>query len=544
MGNWWQTPLGEARLKELQQQSEMQRPAAVSAKRVLPRRRILQRAYQNARYSRLQNDWNPGDTSADSELAQSLKVLRNRSRAVVRDTSYAKRAKSAIVTNVIGSGIRMQAQVRTSRKELSARINGGIEDGFARWSEAENCHTGGRLCFADFERTAVGEIFEAGEVFVRFHYRRFGNSEVPLGLELIEGERVADQLDSAVGFMNANRFRLGIESDEFYRPLSYWMRRRHPTEIRAFGDFDSIERISAADIVHLACVDRWPQTRGEPWMHTILRRLNDMDSYSEAEIERARAQACIVAAIESGEEAADIGEEQEDGSIQFELEPGVIPKLAPGEKLNSQPMTAPNPQLDPFMRYMVREAAAGISISYPSLSGDYSQSNYSSSRMGAGDERDHFKQIQQFFIRAFRWRVHKLWIQQAVLARTLPGISIDEYVATPEKFWQARFRPRGWSYIDPTKEVQAYKDAVRCGFMTQQDVLDNFGTDFEELVEQRKRELELAGAAGLVLDTDPSQVAASGSTQSAPAPAADVTTNPDDQAPAERSNHLRLIHDQ
>jgi hypothetical protein len=36
----------------------------------------------------------------------------------------------------------------------------------------------------------------------------------------------------------------------------------------------------------------------------------------------------------------------------------------------------PNSTLDPFMRFLLREIAAGVGVSYESLSRDYSQSNY------------------------------------------------------------------------------------------------------------------------------------------------------------------------
>jgi capsid protein len=72
-------------------------------------------------------------------------------------------------------------------------VNDAIEEAFAEWSCAEYCHTGGTLHFADFERALMGQVFEAGEVFVRKHPRAFGGSPVPFALELIEAERIADE---------------------------------------------------------------------------------------------------------------------------------------------------------------------------------------------------------------------------------------------------------------------------------------------------------------------------------------------------------------
>ena len=80
---------------------------------------------------------------------------------------------------IIGSGIGMQAQIMTSKGKLNDRVNDEIEEVWERWSRAENCHTGGSLSFTDYERMAVGQVFDAGEVFNRKYYTIFGESEVP-----------------------------------------------------------------------------------------------------------------------------------------------------------------------------------------------------------------------------------------------------------------------------------------------------------------------------------------------------------------------------
>jgi len=50
-------------------------------------------------------------TSADAELNVSLASLRNRSRQMVRDSGYAKRAKAILVNNIVGTGVGLQGQV-------------------------------------------------------------------------------------------------------------------------------------------------------------------------------------------------------------------------------------------------------------------------------------------------------------------------------------------------------------------------------------------------------------------------------------------------
>lgn len=744
-----------------------------------PRRQ--QRMYAMAKQSRLTVGWGTSTTSEDTELSSSLRTARARSRQLVRDAAYAKRAKVIVQNNVVGQGIGMQAQVMNSRGELNNRINDDIEAAWEKWCEKESCHTGRSLHFADFERAVIGQVFEAGEMFTRKHYRAFGGSTIPFTLELVEAERIADDAMPGPADVN-NGVRLGIEVDRFGGPIAYLVRTLHPGELRLTpNQVDTIERIPADQIVHNRIIERWPQTRGIPWMHAAARKLNDMDGLTEAEITAARAAACYMGFIESPEGESEFGTTQEDGSKQLELEPAVVERLDPGEKFTYAAPNRPNSQLDPFMRMMLREVAAGTGCSYESLSRDYcvapetrilcadlrwmradelvegteiiafdeaapggmgrrrkwrkasvvrtgrrnlnrrrivtkdatvtvsdehlllctlrkpsgaarghgmrarsenagarnygqhwvradqlqpgdeivflcapwatgsthlhgylkgiadgegwvdsgnvciaqnpgvvldeigqalmalgfdadlssasgnskslrwsisgigqclrflgeirparllqqveriydgrgicggtkktgkpmqptattvlaiddigvgsvitietstrtlvteglcshnSQSNYSSSRLALIDDRDLWRTLQRWFIRDFRMHIHRQWLQQAILSGAIPSINMQEYAANPAKFEVVRFKPRGWSWIDPTKEVEAYTSAILAGFTTVGRVIDltGDGSDLEDILKERKRELELMQAAGLLFSTDPSAV--------------------------------------
>ena len=107
--------------------------------------------YATARTGRLNADWSTANTSADAELSSSLRQLRGRSRALIRDASYARRAQTIIVNNVIGSGIGVEARVANERKRQLDDVNGAIETAWRTWSRAAICHTGGKLAFGDLE---------------------------------------------------------------------------------------------------------------------------------------------------------------------------------------------------------------------------------------------------------------------------------------------------------------------------------------------------------------------------------------------------------
>ena len=103
-------------------------------------------------------------------------------------------------------------------------------------------YLGGGTILAIFGGAALFEYrilpVEAGEVIIRLHFRAFGDSRVPLGLEVVEAERIAAEHEAGALAPGA-RIRMGIEVDLFNRPIAYWIRTLHPGDLRARMDFNA-----------------------------------------------------------------------------------------------------------------------------------------------------------------------------------------------------------------------------------------------------------------------------------------------------------------
>jgi hypothetical protein len=74
-----------------------------------------------------------------------------------------------------------------------------------------------------------------------------------------------------------------------------------------------------------------------------------------------------------------------------------------------------------------------------------------------------------------------------------------------DRYSEVSFKPRGWSWIDPTKEIDAYLKAVRAGFDTVSNVISKTGDgrDMEDVLTEREQELKDMETAGIEFDTDP-----------------------------------------
>ena len=471
---------------------------APSAPAPAPRRR----AYQGALISRLTADWLATQTSADAEIRTSLRKLRDRSRELVRNNPYARQAKRTTQINVIGTGVKLQSQVMQVRgNKREERLNRMIEEKWDLWCRRENCDVAGRYSFHDFEWLAVGAMPESGEAIFRIVRRPFGTSKVPLALQIVESDLLDEEYQGGT-LAAGNEWRNGVEVDEWGRPVRYALFTRHPGDYWFQNTAQRNEKHifpPAADIIHLFLPDRPNQNRGVPWFHAVMADAHQLQGYEEAAVIRARAGASLMGFVTNneGELTAD---DVENNQRISEFEPGTFKYLAPGESVTVPNIDSPDQQFEMFVRNKVRRFASGFGCSYETLSRDFSDTNYSSSRLSLLEDREHWRVVQNYLVDNFHMRVFREWLSLAVLANELP---LPDYELRPERYETPKWLTRGWSWVDPLKEVKAYREAEQAGYLTKAQIIaQSGGGDFDENLAEIARERQLARDAGVVLDFD------------------------------------------
>jgi lambda family phage portal protein len=335
---------------------------------------------------------------------------------------------------------------------------------------------------------------------VRLITQKFGDSKVPLGLELIESDRLDDFYNGRAD--NGNEIRMGVEIDQWSKPVAYYFFAYHPGDYPFAGQKVTVGgrrmRIPAEEIVHPFIMERANQTRGVPWLVSAIMKLHHMQGYEEAEVIAARAAASLMGFIQSPE-----GELQGDAVVDkdrvTDFQPGTWKYLQPGEQVVIPKIDRPGGQFAPFNEIMLRGVAAGVGTSYETLSKDYSKSNFSSSRLALLSERELWRILQQWIIDNFHQVIFEKWLDLAVLSGE---ISIPGYELDVDKYHDVRWRPRGWPWVDPLKEVSANRDAILGGLTSISKIVEAEGDDLDDLFEEIARERKLAKEKGLVFDTD------------------------------------------
>ncbi len=471
----------------------------------------LKRAYDAAQNTRLTSDWLRPASSADTEVKNSLKVVRNSARELIRNSDHARAGLRAIRNNVVGTGIKNQAQVKMKRADrLAEEYNQDIELKFKRWSKAKHCHVGGRLSWGDIQGLALTAMLESGECFIRLVRQSFGGSRIPLGLEIIEADLLDDGYNDKQ--INGNEVRMGIEVNKWQRPVAYHFFDYHPGDYQFAANPQKLKkriRIPAEDVIHLYIVDRPGQTRGMSAFASAITRLHNLSGYEESEIVAARATASMMGFVKTpDQELFEDGVQSQEAVLDFS--PGSIRRLAPGEDLQFFSPNRPDDSFTPFVQQMLRAVAAGLGCSYTQVSSDFSQSNYSSSRLELLETRAHYRTLQKYMIETLCEEVYSKWMEMAVMSGEL---DLPNYDADPERYEECKWIPPSAQFVDPQKEAAAYKSLVRSGVMTLSQVVALHGGDFDEQMRQRKHEIDVLKELGIVLDTDPSKVSENGNMQ-------------------------------
>jgi len=369
---------------------------------------------------------------------------------------------------------------------------------------------------------------ESGECLVRIVRQPMGKGRVPIALELIEAHQL-DEDKSGVSDRLGHEWRLGVELNQWGRPTRYAILTRHPGDVELGLNKRDVrlkhELLPAEDVIHIFMPDRIGQNRGVPWLTPVITTVHNLAEYEKAHWTRKRVQAASLGWIQSSEGEV-IGDAVENGQRLINTEPGTYNYLDPGETAIPPDFGPDDQQYDNVVRNLSRRFAAGFGCSYETLSRDFSQTNYSSSRLSILEDRDHWRVVQSVMIQLFHQRVFEEWLRSAVLVGELPSPAFNDYWSRPERYNTPRWQARSWSWVDPQKEMKALEMGRQLLLQTHGEQISEYtGEQFEQVMAQIARENELKKELGLLPIAEEPQEPES--------PAVDVQDDEDEDEPTD-----------
>lgn len=439
------------------------------------------RRYESAsRNSRLAN-WSTQSTDANAAINDPYKI-RDRARDLVRNNSWAAKSVSVCVNNTVGYGIRAQIKAGSALRTRQAQAL------WTQWAETPACDADGMHDIYGLQQLAFRSLVESGECLIRMRPRRPEDGlPVPFQLQVIEADYLADDMYTTA--QGGNTIQHGIEYDALGRRVAYHLYRQHPGTDKMWGYSPDISRVPAPEVIHLYRKDRPGQNRGVSWLSPVAVRLWELGIYEDATL-KSRQIANLFAGFITSDDPQAFGEELEDEIP--DLQPGTMYMLKPGRNVvfNNPPEGAEDPN---FRINCLRSIAAGIGITYESLTGDMSQVTYSSARMSAHEFGRNVEAWQwSLFIPVFCNRVFA-WFKDMLFATQIGFKASDLTV---------EWTPPTRTVVDPSKEVAALVAAVKGGLMSLPEAIRGQGFDPDMVLAEQSEYLAKLDQAGMKVESD------------------------------------------
>jgi lambda family phage portal protein len=447
--------------------------------------------YVGGAYSQRFANWTPGVRDADGDITYDLREMRGRSRDLARNAPIARGAVGTMVTYVVGTGLSVQSRIDAellglSDDEASAKQK-EFERYFNTWAASQFADVNQRQSFYEMQDLAERSELESGDVFALLVKSRAPSWPYRLAVQMVEADRVC------------NRGR-AVDTDEMTQgivrrngvPYSVMIADRHPGRVIGLGQVNWREvpfysPNGRRNVLHLMHMERPDQTRGVPWLASVLAKVKQLDRYTDAEVDAAVNAATMAVFAQMDPDAFDDLFNAEAQTAYIDnvksqsgtLESGRVISTLPGETITSPTPGRPNPAFEGAFLAFNNEIAMGLGMPRDVLLKAFNAS-YSASRAALMDAWRTYKVRRFRKASRFCQPIYEEIIADGVAMGHIsaPGFLVDPMIraAWLGSFWSGD----GPGALDPTKEATAAKLRIEMGQTTlPEEILAYDGGDWE-----------------------------------------------------------------
>lgn len=459
------------------------------------------------------------NATGERMVVRDAATVRATMRDLERNHDIVRGGLLALAQHVIGpTGISIEPTPRKGGDPDSADYD-SIHDGLARellaafgeWAERPEVTRTldwvqtQEMAFRTMARDGEGfaQLVEGTGAFIKH------STSVPLSLELLEADIVPLWYERDTPLVTA-----GIERNAWGQPVGFYCYKQHPGDGGWLNE-NALKRVPAERMLHFANRERFSGLRGISMFASSIDRLLDIKDYEESERLAARLAARMAWWIRRDKDmdwqptdldGNAIAPHERDMSISSAA---IFDQFLPGEELEETSINRPNPNLGEFRRQQLRAASRPARISYSSFAGDY-DGTYSAQRQELVESYAGYRMLTAGFVSSF---VRPVWQRFVYLAIASGRVRVPSGVR-PETVAQAQFRGPAMPWIDPSREMSGLIARVRGGVSSLTQEVAERGRRIQDVMEEIKREQDLAKELGIVLDTNALYVTQTGVAQS------------------------------
>lgn len=442
-------------------------------------------------------------------------TLRQRARMLYMAAPVATSAIKTNRTNVIGCGLQLKSRINRVKlgltPEQAKEWQRKTEEEFELWAaNKRNCDAIGVNNFYTAQQLALASCLLSGDMIVLLkHEDPTVLNPYGLRFHMIEADRVSTPTAMTAGssfFANmtqgetkeGNRIYDGIEVDKNGRIIAYWIRNTYPFQQTA--DNTEWKRVLATgeetglpNVLHVMETERPEQYRGVSYLAQVIEPLLQMRRYTDSELTAAVVESFFTAFIKTeadpnenpyNEVGGDGAEQVSDDPNEYEMGPGQINIMKPGEDVVFGDPKRPAGGFDGFVVAICKQIGAALEIPADLLLKSFNAS-YSASRAALLEAWKAFKMRREWFADDFCRPLYEVWMAEAVARGRIiaPGFFSDPAI-------RAAWLGSEWigptqGQLDPVKEITAEQLACENGFSTrEQSTIRLNGGSFEANAEQ------------------------------------------------------------
>jgi len=481
-------------------------------------------------------DWSPQIRSPDSEINFYRDRMVARSRDLVRNDGWASGGITRILDNTVGTHLRLSSNPDYRALHLRTGITGFDAvwaDEFRRAAEAlwrgysENPghynDVARQLTVGQQFRLAMRHKLIDGDALAVTYWMPdrvgLGGSDYATSLMLID----PDRLSNPYQMVDTRYMRGGVEIDDYSVPVAYHIRNAEQNDWYNSVESMTWERVAREEedgwqrVIHDYDRDRVGQHRGVGVFTPVLAHAKMLAKYYGVELQAATIAATFGTYVTSPYDPALVqdalgGGEGEElplyQSLRAEwanerpamLNGARMPTLAPGESIESVSSDHPHGNFGEFAHEMLRTMAAALGLSAEQITQDWSKTNYSSARAALLESWKTLTRRSAEFKSNFANPVYANWLQEAMERGELPlPNGAPDYIECKTAYSRCDWLgvARGW--IDPVKEKAGSILGMNAGLSTLKRECQEQGLDWEEVIRQRKIEIDTFNELGIEL---------------------------------------------
>lgn len=463
-------------------------------------------------------------------------TLRQRSRMLYMGAPIATGAVRTVRTNVVGIGVvprpRIDAEALGMTAEQADEWADKARREFDLWArDRRACDASGLNDFYELQQLIVQSWLMSGDAFavVRRH-KASAMRPYTLRLQLVEADRVCTPWEMGAGTSkrgvtampyavttgqnsdNGNLVYDGVEVSKTGEVVAYHVCNHHPWEAGAEPtEWSRVQAVSSKTglplVLHVMESERPEQYRGVPYLAQAIEPLLQMRRYTNAELDAAVVQASFSAFVKTEDPTdnpfnevgsgieGDAASSLSDDPSEYELGPGTINYMLPGEDIVFGDPSRPNSGFEGFIAAMATQVGAALEIPRDLLLKEFN-SSYSASRAALMEAWKAFRMRRAWLVSDFCRPVWELFVSEAVARGRLdaPGFFADPAVRAA--YLGCEWIGPSQGQLDPTKEINAELAAIGAGITTREAAAVRInGSDWDENVRRLARENDaLAGA--------------------------------------------------